>query len=133
MINWKALGAGLLTILVIGLIAQFAFILTATWIMILKNRQQIDQQYVQAILYTCGFIYALLTLTPGGYITANIAKTRVLLHCAIVGIIATLVSLTTSPDAGHATAAGLAFVVVGTGLTILGGVIWKLRSSNKDS
>jgi len=131
MINWKALVAGILTILAIGLLAQFVFLLTATWTTILKNRQEIDPQYLQAMIYSTGFIFALITLAPGGYITARIAKTKVVLHCSIVGAVATIASLATAPGAKHATTIGLVFVVVGIGMTVLGGVIWKRRSKTK--
>lgn len=128
MINWKALVAGMLTILVLGLIAQFAFLLTTTWIIILQNKQELEPQNAQILIYLSGFIYALITLAPGGYIAAMIAKAKVILHCAIIGTLATIFSLATSPDAEHATSFGLVFLILGVAMTIAGGMIWKQKS-----
>ncbi len=127
MINWKALVAGILTITIIGLVSQFAFLLTATWLTVMKNRQAIEPQNIQILIYTAGFLFALITTIPSGYITAYISKTKVIVHCTIVGILATVLSLATSPGAEHATSMGLAFVVLGTGMVILGGMLWKWR------
>ena len=125
MINWKALVAGILTILILGLVAQFAFLMTATWLTILKNRQDIGAQELQILMYAAGFIFAMITLIPGGYITASISKIKVITHCAVVGLIATTISLATSPGAEHATSKGAIFVILGTGMVMLGGVLWK--------
>lgn len=133
MINWKALVAGLLAILIIGLITQFAFLLTATWLTVIKNQQEISPQTLQILMYAAGFIFALITMTPGGYITAYISKTKVITHCAIVGALATVISLATSPGAEHATGKGLAFVILGTGMVILGGTLWKWMSKSTNS
>lgn len=128
MINWKALVAGVMVIIIIGLATQFAFLLTATWLTVLKNKQAIEPQILQILIYTAGFIYAVITLAPGGYIAASISKARVIVHCAIVGTIATTISLATSPGAEHTTIIGLLFVVLGTAIVILGGMLWKWRS-----
>ncbi len=128
MINWKALMAGILAIAVIGLISQFAFLVTATWLTVVKNRQEIEPQSIQTLMYSAGFIFALITTIPSGYITAYVSKTKVVIHCAIVGILATAVSLATSPGAEHATSKGLVFVVLGTGMVMLGGLLWQWRS-----
>ena len=133
MINWKALVAGILTILIFGLITQFAFLITATWFTILKSRQNIGAQELQILIYAAGFVFALITLIPGGYITANISKTKVITHCAVVGLMATAISLATSPGAEHATSKGAAFIILGTGMVMLGGVIWKRRSGRTSS
>ena len=128
MINWKALVAGILAILILGLVTQFAFLMTATWLTILKNRQEIGAQELQILVYSAGFIFALLTLIPGGYITAHISKNKVIVHCAVVGLLATIVSLATSPGSEHATGKGAAFIILGTGMVMLGGVLWRWRA-----
>jgi hypothetical protein len=127
MINWKALVAGILAILILGLVTQFAFLMTATWFTILKNRQEIGAQELQIMIYSAGFIFALITLIPGGYITAHMSKTKVIAHCAIVGLLATIISLATSPGSEHATVKGAAFIILGTGMVMLGGVLWRSR------
>ncbi len=131
MINWKALAAGILTIVALGLMAQFAFLLTATWITIAQNKQAIEPHIAQTLIYATGFICALTALAPGGYVTAMIAKTKVSIHCAIVGALVTIASLATSPGASHATSFGLIFVIIGIAMTITGGIIWKRRSKTQ--
>ncbi|MCP3670329.1 MAG: hypothetical protein GY814_07830 [Gammaproteobacteria bacterium] len=133
MINWKALVAGILTITIIGLVSQLAFLLTATWLTVMKNRQAIEPQNIQILIYTAGFLFAIITTIPSGYITAYISKTKVITHCAIVGLLATIASLATSPGSEHATSIGLAFVTLGTGMVILGGMLWKWRLSRTDN
>ncbi len=128
MISWKALIAGLAAILIIGLVSQVAFLMTATWLTILKNKQEIGAQNLQILMYTAGFLFASISLIPGGYITAYISKIKTIVHCTIVGILTTIISLATSPGSEHATIKGLVFVVFGTGMVILGGILWKWRS-----
>jgi len=133
MINWKALVAGILAILVLGLIMQLGFLLTATWLTVIKNQDQIGPQSLQLLKYSAGFVFASFTLIPGGYLTAQVCKIRVSTHCAIVGILATMISLATSPGSEHATIKGAVFVILGTGMVMLGGVLWKWMASLGDT
>lgn len=124
---------GIIAILILALATQFAFLMTATWLTILKNRQDIGAQDLQMLIYIAGFIFASITLIPGGFITAYISKTKVITHCAIVGLVATAISLSTAPDSEHATSKGALFIILGTGMVMLGGVLWKWWSGRTSS
>lgn len=78
--------------------------------------------------YLVGIPSFLLVMFVGGYISAMIAKSKVLLHTLIVGSITTATSIFWALDYMKITITGVIVILLMLTATVAGGMLWKKRN-----
>lgn len=129
MIKLKALLAGIATIVILGLVMQLIYIFIAVgYVEVLKLYPGFAAvgDPLAKVAFWLAFV-AVMAL--GGYLTAEVAGGRALLHAALVGGVTTVGSLLTSLDAGEITHGGVVFVLGGLLFATLGGYYWQRRQA----
>jgi len=124
MINLKALLVGSTVIVVLGLVLQLILLLLATGYTVIIRDYPDLKIISQLLAYTFGVFCYFIVMSIGGYITSNIAKNRVYLHCMLIGLLTTGVSLITSVRDDGFTPNTILFILSGTAFTMMGGYIW---------
>jgi hypothetical protein len=121
----KSLLAGFFYIIILGLVIQLIFMFLAMGYTELTKVYPWVSGFGGYIGYTVGLIVYFLLMTSGGIITATLAKKNVLVHCFIVGVSTTTLSVFSSQNNDDLNYLSLVFVVLGIAFTIAGGVYWK--------
>lgn len=129
MIRWKALLAGIATIIVLGLLAQMIFLFFVTGLTVLLKSHPLHAEYGKVISLAFGVPLFFLVMGIGGYVTAFYSREKVIVYGAVVGAIATGFSLIPSLMTGKLTLAGVLFLLAGVAFTALGSLVWKRRNS----
>ena len=129
MIHWKALLAGVATIIVLGLLAQMIFLFFVTGLTVLLKSHPLYTEYGRVISLAFGVPLFFLVMGIGGYVTALYSREKVIVYGAVVGAIATGFSLVPSLMTGKLMLAGVLFLLAGVAFTALGSLIWKWRNS----
>jgi hypothetical protein len=121
----KAIIAGSLFIVVVILLMQLAYIFIAVGYNSLGHHYPFLNDISGYFRYFIGIPVVVVIMFFGGYITADIARTRVLLHCITVGIITAggmiLLALTNS----NLTLTGIVLFLLALAATTAGGLHWK--------
>ena len=133
MVNLKALFIGSATIIVLGLILQLILLLLATGYTVFTRDYPELKLISQFLSYSFGIFCYFIVMSIGGYITSNIAKNKVYLHCLIIGLLTTGVSLITSVRDDGFTFNTILFILSGTVFTLIGGYIWIKNESIESS
>ena len=128
MIHWKALLAGVATIIVLGLLAQMIFLFFVTGLTILLKSHPLYTEYGRAISLAFGVPLFFLVMGIGGYVTAHYSREKVIVYGAVVGAIATGFSLVPSLMTGKLVLAGVLFLLAGVVFTALGSLMWQRRN-----
>lgn len=124
MVNLRALFTGAIVIIILGLVLQLVLLLLATGYTVF-TRDYPELKLVSLVLaYTFGIFCYFLVMSIGGYITSNLAKRKIYLHCLIIGLLTTGVSLITSIRNNEFTFNTILFILSGTAFTLMGGYIW---------
>ena len=124
MLNWKALLAGSVTIIALGLSLQLVFLLLAV-VYTEVIREHPDLATLGTLLsYLLGFIGFFITMSVGGYIAANLARKNICAHTALIGLATTGISLLASLSYASLTLKGIIFVILGIAFSVMGGRIW---------
>lgn len=127
MINWKALFAGILVVIVLGLLLQLAF---TSVVVAQKELSRSYPEYtamIDAIPYLVGFGGFFLVMALGGYVTATIALRRVVLNALIVGAVTSGFSLWLSIGSGDIKLRSLIFFALGMVFSVMGALLWRRR------
>lgn len=130
MVHWKALLAGVTTIIVLGLLAQMIFLFFVTGLTLLLKSHPLHAEYGRVISLAFGLPLFLLVMGIGGYVTAFYSREKVIAYGAVVGGIATGFSLVPSLMTGRLMLAGVLFLLAGVVFTALGSFLWKRRNSS---
>ena len=133
MINLKALLAGTVVIIVLGLVLQLILLLLATGYTVFTRDYPELKLISQILSYAFGIFCYFIVMSIGGYVTSNLAKNKIYIHCLIIGLLTTGVSLITSVRDDGFTFNTILFILSGTAFTVMGGYIWIKNESIESS
>ena len=128
MIRSKALAAGSAAILALGFIAQLTFIFVVVGYNQAADHWPQLTPWGKPLAYASGSLVYFCIMAAAGYITAHLARRRIMLHAAIVGSLVTGISLLSSMSGGKLTPMSLGFFLAGIVFTMTGALAWQRRS-----
>jgi hypothetical protein len=121
----RAIVAGSLFIIVVILLMQLAYIFIAVGYNSLAKHYPFLNDISGYFRYFIGIPVFMLTMFVGGYITAHVATTRVLLHCIAVGAITAGGMIWLAMKNSNLTLTGIAIFILAMVATAAGGLYWK--------
>lgn len=121
----KAIVAGSLFIIFVILIMQLAYIFIAVGYNSIAKHYPILNEISGYFRYFIGIPVFMLTMFFGGYITAYVASTRVLLHSMAVGTITVGGMFWLATKNSNLTLTGIAIFILALVATTAGGLYWK--------
>jgi len=121
----KAIVAGSLFIILVILLMQLAYIFIAVGYNSIAKHYPFLNEISGYFRYFIGIPVFLLTMFFGGYITAHVANTRVLLHCMTVGMITAGGMILLAMKNSNLTLTGIAIFILAIIATTAGGLHWK--------
>jgi len=127
----KAIAAGCAFIVIVVLLIQLAYIFIAVGYNSLAN----DYPFLKDISGYFGYVIGIpvfsTVMFTGGYITASLAKERVLLHCVIVVILTIAGTLFPVLQDSELTTTGMVVIVLILVATTSGGLYWQKSSAGQ--
>ena len=128
----KAIVAGCLFIIVVILLMQLAFIFIAVGYNALAKDYPFLNEISGSFRYIIGIPIFMVIMFFGGYLTATIADTRVLvrvlLHCLAVGLITTGGMMYSALENTNLTLTGIVVFLLALVATAAGGLYWQTRT-----
>ena len=121
----KAIVAGSLFIIVVILLMQLAYIFIAVGYNSLAHHYPFLNEISGYFRYFIVIPVFMVIMFFGGYITADIANTRVLLHCIAVGIITAGGTIWLALQNSNLTLTGILIFILAIAATLAGGLHWK--------
>ena len=128
----KAIIAGSLLIVIINLIMQLVFIFIAVGYNALAKDFPFLNDITGVFSYIIGIPLFTASVFFGGYITAQIANKKALLHCAVVALIIVSGTIVPTLEYSSLTTTGIVIILLVFGGTMAGGWYWK-KDSHGDS
>lgn len=125
MLNWKALLTGIVAIIILGLSAQLVFILVSGYYVEFMNKNPQYDTIATVLGYGLSLLGLFAVTGTGGFLTADVAHRRVLLHGALAGAIACALSLLPMLAQGALNMNGVIFLGLGTLFSATGAWIWR--------
>jgi len=125
----KAVIVGSLFIVIVGLVIQLAYIFLAVGYNDLAKSHPFLNEIGIYFRYLIGIPIVFLIMFVGGYITADIAKQKILLHCFIVALLTVGAMTVSALDQAELTFTGFAVFVLALASTVAGGLFWKRGQS----
>ncbi|MDH5611227.1 MAG: hypothetical protein OEY66_02065 [Gammaproteobacteria bacterium] len=125
----KAIAAGSLFIIIIILLMQLAYIFIAVAYNALAKDYPLLNDIAGSFRYLIGIPIFMVIMFFGGYITADIAREKVLLHCFVVGLITVSGMVIPTLENANITLMGFMVFVLSIVATTFGGWYW--QRSNK--
>ena len=123
----KAILAGSVFIVITVMIIQLAIV----FLTVGYNSLAISFPFLHEISvyfrYLVAYPIFLLVLFMGGYLTASLSQTQVLLHCFLVGVITVGLSMVTALDYMAVTLAGMVLVLLALLSIMAGGLYWRKK------
>lgn len=119
----KAVGIGCLFIIILGLLAQLAYIFIAVGYVELAKNWPFLNQITGYFRYTVAVPVFFLIMFMGGYITTAITKQKALLHCFVVGVITLAIMIAPLLDEREFTTSGIVVFILALLSTMVGGVV----------
>jgi hypothetical protein len=120
----KALFIGSVVTIILGLFLQLVLLLMATGYTVFIRDYPSLQLFSLILSYGFGVFCYFIVMSIGGYITSNLVKKHVYLHCIFIGLFTTGISLVTSVREDGFTLNTIIFILSGTAFTMMGGYIW---------
>ena len=121
----KAIIAGSLFIIIVNLIMQLVFIFIAVGYNALAKDFPFLNDITGVFRYVVGIPLFTASVFFGGYLTAQIAIMKVLLHCAVVALIIVSGLIVPTLEYSSLTMTGVVIVFLVFGGTMAGGWYWK--------
>ena len=121
----KAIIAGSLFIIVVGLFVELAYIFLAVGYNSLAKSYPFLNVISSYFRYLIGIPVIFLVMFIGGVITADLAQQKVLLHCLIVAGITVGIMILTAMENMQITFSGLVVSLLSLAATVLGGLYWQ--------
>ena len=125
MINFKAIVSGTIFIIVALLMMQLAYLLIAVGYNNLATSYPFLNDISGIFRYLIAIPVILGIMFAGGYITADIASSSVLMHCLLVGIITSGGSLWMALENADLTVTGAVISIMMLLVTAAGGLYWQ--------
>lgn len=126
----KAILAGSLFIIIFTLLMQLLYIFVAVGYNALARHYPLLNEITGVFRYLIGIPLFMLIMFAGGYVTAYVARSRVLLHSFIVGLI-TFGGLLWALQNYQTTVTGLVVLVLALVSTTAGGYYWQRESKTE--
>ena len=104
---------------------QLAYIFIAVGYNSLANHYPFLNDISDYLRYFIGIPVFMVIMFLGGYITADIANTRILLHCIAVGIITAGGMIFLALQNSNLTLTGIVIFILALAATTAGGLHWK--------
>lgn len=121
----KAVVVGSLFIIVIGLLVQLAYVFLAVGYTSLAKTYPFLNDISIYFRYLIGIPVFFLLMFTGGYITADLAKHKALLHCLAVAFITIGVMMLSALENMQLTVSGLIISMLALASTLAGGWYWQ--------
>ncbi len=121
----KAIIAGTVFIFVAILLLQLAYIFIAVGYNALAKDYLFLKDIVGSFRYIVGIPLFAATMFIGGYITANIASTKIWLHCIAVGLIVAVSMFYPLLEHSNLTIIGVFVFILVLAATTVGGLYWQ--------
>ena len=123
----KAIVAGLIAIIFMGLISQLIFLFAGiAYINLVKDFPSLSflSETTTVLLFTITAVIAFL----GGILTARLARKAVIIHCTVVGSMAGALTLIPALSDGYViTINGALLLIIILLATVAGGLYWKKK------
>ena len=126
----KAILAGSLFIIVVGLLVELAYVFLAVGYNNLAKSYPFLTEISDYLRYLIGIPVIFLVMFVGGVITADLAQQKVLLHCLIVACITIGVMMVTAMENMQMTLSGVVVSFLALVSVLSGGWYW-LRGTGK--
>ena len=121
----RAVVVGSLFIIIVGLIIQLAYIFLAVGYNDLAKSHPFLNEIGVYFRFLIGIPIIFVIMFVGGYITADIAKQKVLLHCFIVALLTVGTLSISAMNQAELTFTGFAVFVLALASTLAGGLFWQ--------
>jgi hypothetical protein len=128
----KAILAGSLFIIIVGLLIELTYIFLAVGYNNLTKSYPFLTEVSSCLRYLIGIPVIFLIMFIGGVITADLARQKVLLHCLIVACITIGVMMVTAIENMQMTLSGVVVSLLALVSVLSGGWYW-LRGTGKKS
>jgi hypothetical protein len=128
----KAILAGSLFIIIVGLLIELTYIFLAVGYNNLTKSYPFLTEVSSCFRYLIGIPVIFLIMFIGGVITADLARQKVLLHCLIVACITIGVMMVTAIENMQMTLSGVVVSLLALVSVLSGGWYW-LRGTGKKS
>lgn len=127
----KAILAGTLFIIVVGLLVELAYVFLAVGYNSLAKSYPFLTEISDYLRYLIGIPVIFIIMFIGGVITADLAQQKVLLHCLIVACITIGVMMVTAMENMQMTLSGVVVSLLALVSVLSGGWYW-LRGTEKN-
>jgi len=124
----KAIVTGIIFIIVALLMMQLAYLLVAVAYNSLAKSYPFLNDISGVFRYLIAIPVILGIMFVGGYLTADIASSSVLMHCLVVGIITSGGSLWMALENADLTITGALLSIMMLLITVAGGLYWQKNS-----
>ena len=121
----KAVVGGSLFIVIVGLLVQLAYVFLAVGYTSLAKTYPFLNDISIYFRYLIGIPVFFLIMFIGGYITADLAKHKALLHCLVVAFITIGVMMFSALENMQVTVSGLVISALALASTLAGGWYWQ--------
>ena len=121
----KAVIVGSLFIIIVGLLIELAYIFLAVGYNTLAKSYPWLTDIRVYFRYVFGIPILFLLMFLGGYITADLARQKVLLHCLVVAVITIGVMMLSALENMQMTLSGLVVSILALAATLAGGWYWQ--------
>ncbi len=125
----KAIVAGSAFIIIVILFLQLAYIFIAVGYNALAADYPVLNEITGLFRYLIGIPVFMVIMFVGGFITANIARKKVWLHCIAVSLITVGGMMYSAMENSNLTLTGIVVTVLALSATTAGGLYW--QRSNK--
>ena len=125
----KAIIAGSLFIIIVILFLQLLYIFVAVGYNALAKDISVLNDISGVFRYIIGIPVFTATMFFGGYLTAYIAKVKVLLHCVAVAILTVGGMIIPTLENADITTTGIVVIILALGGASSGGLYWRKHST----
>ena len=127
----KAIFIGSLFIIVVNMVMQLVFIFIAVGYNALAKDFPFLHDITGLFRYIIGIPLFTASVFFGGYITAQMANTKILLHCATVALIIVSGLILPTLENSSLTMTGIVIIILTFGGTMAGGWYWEKDNHNE--
>jgi hypothetical protein len=127
----KAIVAGSLFIIIVSLLIELAYIFLAVGYNSLAKSYPWLSEISIYFRYLIGIPVLFLIMFIGGYITADLARQKVLLHCLLVAVITNGLMMASALENRELTLSGLVVSALAVASTLSGGWYWQRAAAHK--